>query len=258
MPKAENSSVLVHYLRPPRAGADFRRQSPPKCRRRPKHAAAVRIRHGAIDRPILKDGRPQLLLVGRLPHALCRRLTLGRPESRLHKQGSCGLCIGLRPGCHADTPRCNRPSNPQGRTPATPAAAGSHGTSRSTPSRTSCTCLNINLIAVGQVRSGQVRSVVLLGRSLRPCGHAGRLPILGYPVTKMLAHMLARAVGGPDFRPSRNGDGTVPAGAHSLRACRGAMARRRRLLFDLNAVAYTQSTNTLSMRSPNANLIYSP
>ena len=36
------------------------------------------------------------------------------------------------------------------------------------------------------------------------------------------------------------------------------MARRRRLLFDLNAVAYTQSTNTLSMRSPNANLIYSP
>jgi hypothetical protein len=87
---------------------------------------------------------------------------------------------------------------------------------------------------------------------------AGRLPILGYPVTKMLAHMLAWAVDGPDFRPSRNGDGTVPAGAHSLRACRGAMARRRRLLFDLNAVAYTQSTNTLSMRSPNANLIYSP
>ena len=42
MPKAENSSVLVHYLRPPRAGADFRRPSPPKCRRRPKHAAAAR------------------------------------------------------------------------------------------------------------------------------------------------------------------------------------------------------------------------
>jgi hypothetical protein len=36
------------------------------------------------------------------------------------------------------------------------------------------------------------------------------------------------------------------------------MARRRRLLFDLNAVAYTQSTYTVSMRSPNANLIYSP
>ena len=38
-------------------------------------------------------------------------------------------------------------------------AAGSHGTSRSTPSRTSCTCLNINLIAVGQVRSGQVSCI---------------------------------------------------------------------------------------------------
>jgi hypothetical protein len=31
----------------------------------------MRISHGAIDRPIHKDGRPQLLLVGRLPHALC-------------------------------------------------------------------------------------------------------------------------------------------------------------------------------------------
>ena len=62
----------------------------------------MRITHGAVDRPIHKDGRPQLLLVlvGRLPHALCRRLTLGRPESRLHMQGSWGLCIGLRPGCH--------------------------------------------------------------------------------------------------------------------------------------------------------------
>jgi hypothetical protein len=52
--------------------------------------------------------------------------------------------------------------------------------------------------------------------------------------------------------------GAALAGAHSLRESRGAMARRRRLLFDLNAVAYTQSTNTLSMRSPNANLIYLP
>jgi len=52
--------------------------------------------------------------------------------------------------------------------------------------------------------------------------------------------------------------GAALAGAHSLRESRGAMARRRRLLFDLNAVAYTHSTNTLSMRSPNANLIYLP
>ena len=39
---------------------------------------------------------------------------------------------------------------------------------------------------------------------------AGSLPILGYPVTRMLAHMLARAVDAVDFRPSRIGDGTVP------------------------------------------------
>ena len=142
----------------------------------------------------------------------------------------------------------------------------------------------------------------------------GQFADLGYPVTPMLAHKWTRAGGGADFGPSRNGDGTVPAvarslreygramarrrgqfadlgycrshrclhtcwrgrsmgpifdhretvmgsalaGAHSLRESRRAMARRRRLLFDLNAVAYTHSTNTLSMRSPNANLIYLP
>jgi hypothetical protein len=40
---------------------------------------------------------------------------------------------------------------------------------------------------------------------------AGSLLTLGYRVTKM-----ARAVDAVDFRPSRNGDGTVPAIAHSL------------------------------------------
>ncbi len=91
-----------------------------------------------------KDGRRQLLLVGRLrvPHVSCSLLTSGRPESWLHKRGSCGLRVGLRPGCHADKPGCNRPSYPQGWTPAAPSAAG---TSRSTPSRTPC------VIAVGQV-----------------------------------------------------------------------------------------------------------
>ncbi len=59
---------------------------------------------------------------------------------------------------------------------------------------------------------------------------SGSLRALGYPVTKMLAHMLARAVDAVDFRLSRDGDGTVPAAAHSLRACRGAMARPRRQL----------------------------
>ncbi len=56
---------------------------------------------------------------------------------------------------------------------------------------------------------------------------------LGYPVTEMLAHMFARAVEAADFRPSRNGDGTVPAGAHRVRDREEAMARRRRLLADL-------------------------
>ena len=55
----------------------------------------------------------------------------------------------------------------------------------------------------------------------------GQFGDLGYPVTKMLAHTLARAGDAADFRLSRNGDGTVRAAAHSLRACGGAMARRR-------------------------------
>ena len=52
---------------------------------------------------------------------------------------------------------------------------------------------------------------------------------LGYPVTKMLAHKLARVVDPADFRLSRNGDGAEAAGAHSLRAGREAIVRRRRL-----------------------------
>ena len=40
---------------------------------------------------------------------------------------------------------------------------------------------------------------------------AGSLLTLGYRVTKM-----AQVVDAVDFRPSRNGDGTVPAAAHSL------------------------------------------
>ena len=61
---------------------------------------------------------------------------------------------------------------------------------------------------------------------------AGSLPTLGYPVTKMLAHMLARAVDAADFRLSRNGDGAVPAATHSPRECGEALARRRRLFVD--------------------------
>ena len=60
---------------------------------------------------------------------------------------------------------------------------------------------------------------------------AGSLPILGF--NPMHARMLAREVYVPDFRLSRNGDGTVPAAAHSLRECRAAMARRRGQFADL-------------------------
>ena len=89
----------------------------------PRLCEVMRTSRGAIDRPIHKDGRRQLLLVGRLPHVSCSLLTSGRPESRLHKRGSCGLRVGLRPGCHVNKPRCNlnRPSYPQGRALAAPA-----------------------------------------------------------------------------------------------------------------------------------------
>ena len=70
--------------------------------------------------------------------------------------------------------------------------------------------------------------------SLRACRGAmarrGRLnAYLGFPVAPRLARMLAREVVGTDFRVSRNGDGAHSVAAHSLRACRGAMVRRRRL-----------------------------
>ena len=60
---------------------------------------------------------------------------------------------------------------------------------------------------------------------------AGSLPILGF--NPMHARMLAREVYVPDFRLSRNGDGAVPAAAHSLRAWGRAMARRRGPFADL-------------------------
>ena len=72
----------------------------------------------------------------------------------------------------------------------------------------------------------------MAAHSLRECRGAmarrgGRLPYLGYPVTPMLAHMLAwGGRRGRLFRPPRSGGGSVPVAAHSLRECRGAMARR--------------------------------
>jgi hypothetical protein len=70
-----------------------------------------------------------------------------------------------------------------------------------------------------------------VGERWRDC--AGSLPTLGYPVTKMLACRLARAVDAADSRLSRNGDGAEAAPAQSLRACRGSMARRRGQFADL-------------------------
>ena len=61
----------------------------------------------------------------------------------------------------------------------------------------------------------------------RWCDGAGSLPDPGYPVTPMLVCMLAWAVDGTDFRPSRSGGGSEPATAHSLRECLRAMARQR-------------------------------
>ena len=49
---------------------------------------------------------------------------LPRWDRILAERGSCGLRVGLRPGCHANTPRCNRPSNPQGWAPAAAALVG--------------------------------------------------------------------------------------------------------------------------------------
>ena len=74
--------------------------------------------------------------------------------------------------------------------------------------------------------------------SLRECGRAmarrrGHFADLRYPATPTLAHTLMRADDGTDFGPLRNGEGAAPAGAHSLRECGRAMARRREQFGDL-------------------------
>jgi hypothetical protein len=61
----------------------------------------------------------------------------------------------------------------------------------------------------------------------------GQFADLRYPATPTLAHMLTRAYDGTDFQPSRNGDGAMPAGAHSMRECGRATARRRGRFADL-------------------------
>ena len=55
----------------------------------------------------------------------------------------------------------------------------------------------------------------------------------GFQSHRCMHDMLAWEVDVPDSRLSRNGDGAVPAAAHSLREHRAAMARRRGPFADL-------------------------
>ena len=86
----------------------------------------------------------------------------------------------------------------------------------------------------GSTRDEATRTAHTGGVQLRALARRrGQFADLRYPATPTLAHMSTRAVDGTDFRPSRNGDGAVPAGAHSLRECGRAMARRRGQFADL-------------------------
>jgi hypothetical protein len=82
----------------------------------------------------------------------------------------------------------------------------------------------------GMRRPGPAHRVFQLTAMAR---RRGQFADLRYPATPTLAHMLTRADNGTDFGPFRNGDGTMPAGAHSLRECGRAMARRRGQFADL-------------------------
>jgi len=89
----------------------------------------------------------------------------------------------------------------------------------------------------GPSRNGD-GTVPAVAHGLRDCEgvmarRRGQFADLGYPVTPMLAHKWTQAYDGADFGPSRNGDGTVPAVARSLREYGRAMARRRGQFADL-------------------------
>ena len=86
-------------------------------------------------------------------------------------------------------------------------------------------------------RSGGA-TVPVAAHRLRACRRAmahrrRRFADLAIPLTPMLAHILSRVIDETDCRPSRSGGATVPVAAHSLRACRRAMAHRRRRFADL-------------------------
>jgi hypothetical protein len=56
---------------------------------------------------------------------------------------------------------------------------------------------------------------------------SGSLLILGYPVTPMLAHMLARVVDAVDFRPSRSGGEDRAGGCPDVHAHACTVMRER-------------------------------
>jgi hypothetical protein len=86
-----------------------------------------------------RTGARQLLLVGRLPHLSCRMLHLGSdPRAGYTRKAHAACASGLSPGCHANAPRCNRPSNPQGR-----AAAGHPGGSAPTVIYVQCCTMGL-------------------------------------------------------------------------------------------------------------------
>jgi antitoxin component HigA of HigAB toxin-antitoxin module len=87
-------------------------------------------------------------------------------------------------------------------------------------------------------RSGGA-TVPVAAHRLRACRRAmahrrRRFADLAIPLTPMLTHILTWVIDATDFRPSRSGGATVPVAAHSLQACRRAMAHRRRRFADLD------------------------
>ena len=75
---------------------------------------------------------------------------------------------------------------------------------------------------------------------------AGSLAILGIRSLRCLHTRWRGRRDAADFRLSRNGDGTVRAAAHSLRACGGAMARRRGQFGDVGYPATKMLAHTLA------------
>jgi hypothetical protein len=98
---------------------------------------------------------------------------------------------------------------------------------RDTAWRPGCRLFGLRLVAQAYCSAldAEPRSVSVCSLPRTVCKGVGerrrdgaeRFADLGYPLTIMLAYMLARAVDGPDFDRSRSGSGRVPAAAHGVR-----------------------------------------